>query len=58
MLEARVLPTRPENIPQRVELDLLADIELDEHQYRPLKCLVKGLEPGWRSSRGRRKGRR
>src|SRR5271169_214125 len=40
MLEASLLPPSSEDVAQGVELDLLANVELDQHQHRPLQGLV------------------
>jgi len=40
MLEASFLPPRSKDVAQGVKLDLLANVELDQHQHRPLQRLA------------------
>src|SRR5208283_4715354 len=40
VLEAGLLPPSSKDVAQRVKLDLLANVELDQYQHRPLQGLV------------------
>ena len=42
MLEAGLLAAGSKDVAQRVEVDLLANVELDQHQHRPLQRFVLG----------------